>query len=85
MMQQETIYTQWKRHRRNVSAPDDFAASVMDEIDHRVIARDETMPDQMIHCTPMMQWGAAAGLIFIGLFRLCHIIVNLLRPQLLMP
>ena len=85
MMQKETIYTQWKQYRRNVSAPDDFAAGVMDEIDRRVITRHETMSDQMIDYTPMMRWGWAAGFLFIGLFRLCHIVVILLRPQLLMP
>lgn len=85
-MKKETIYTQWKACRRQVSPPEDFSATVMARIKNRAHGQADEMPlPMMARPTSPVQWSAAAGLTLLGLFRILYIVVTLLRPHLLTP
>lgn len=83
-MKKETVYNQWKGHRRQVSVPENFTAGVMDRIEGHVRHQDDEMPFGMIDLpASLVQWSAAAGLMLLGLFRIVYIVAILFRPHLL--
>lgn len=85
-MKKESLYVQWKEHRRQVNIPDDFAAGVMAEIENQVGSRELELPARfdLMH-SRLAQWGMAAGLVLVGLFRILYIAANLIRISPLMP
>ena len=83
-MKKETVYTQWKEHRRQISPPGDFTAAVMARIESQVHHQDDEMPFGMIDLSAsLVQWSAAAGLMLLGIFRIVYIVATLFRPHLL--
>ena len=83
-MKPESSYDQWKRRRRQIDAPEDFAADVM----QRIQAFDAAEPDDGSAVWPMLHgrligWWAAGGLVALGLFRLLYVTANFFRPGLL--
>ena len=85
-MKRETIYTHWKNRRRQIPVPKDFAAAVMATIEHRAPKEESELPAGLTEFpNRLLQWSAAAGLVFLGLFRIFYIAANLLRTNLLMP
>ena len=85
-MKKETIYSQWKERRRQVSPPGDFTATVMARIERQAHGQDDEMPFHVMNLpTNRLQWSTAAGLVMLGLFRILYIVVTLLRPHLIMP
>jgi hypothetical protein len=85
-MKKETLYTQWKEHRRQVPVPGHFAVDVMAKIESKAHKEEYELPAGLtdIH-NRLMQWSAAAGLVLLGLFRIFYIAANLLRANQLLP
>ncbi len=85
-MKKETIYTQWKDHRRQIPVPEGFATAAMARIEHRVPKEAFERPGELIDFpNRLLQWSAAAGLVFLGVFRVFYIAANLLQANLLTP
>jgi hypothetical protein len=83
-MKKETVYNQWKEHRRQVSVPENATAAVMARIESQVHHQDDEMPFGMIDLpASLAQWSAAAGLMLLGIFRIVYIAATLFRPHLL--
>ena len=87
MKKEETLYTQWKHHRRQVPVPEGFTASVMAGLDRggMPMTEDEQQEGAVWLSNRLLKWSSAAGLVFLGLFRIVFITVSLLRANLLMP
>lgn len=83
-MKKETIYSQWKEHRRQSPVPEDFAAGVMARVQCREPKKQFELPAGYTDFpNRLLQWSTAAGLVLLGLFRILYIAANLLRTNLL--
>jgi hypothetical protein len=78
-MNPDKTYAQWTHQRRQVPVPENFVRRVMAEIEHQTPARclcffecDAAQPHLLA------RWGAALGLIAVGLFRIVFVTANLL-------
>jgi hypothetical protein len=86
MMKKEDVYTQWKAYRRDVPVPEDFASGVMAAIENQKPIHDNELPAGLTaFSNRITRWGAAAGLVMLGIFRILYIAANLLQANPLMP
>ena len=85
-MNKETIFLQWKEHRRHLPVPENFSAGVMARIEIQTPRQEYELPAGLTDFpNRLVQWGAAAGLVLLGIFRILYIAANLLRTSALMP
>ena len=86
MMNKETIYSQWKVHRRQIPVPGEFAAGVMASIRDQEPLKEHEFYTRLIGIhNRFRRWSVAAVLVLLGLFRLFYIAASLLRANPLVP
>jgi hypothetical protein len=86
MMGKKDIYTQWKEYRRYVPVPENFSDGVMAAIEANVPSGEDELPAGLTELSNRIaRWGAAAGLVMLGIFRILYIAANLLQANPLMP
>lgn len=88
MSNKEEIYARWLAHRRQIDVPDTFLTDVMSTVKRQTASEasnplDTALPQWLYR--PWARWGAALGLIALGLFRVLYVAGRLLSVNLVMP
>ncbi len=79
--EEEKIYSEWIRRRQTMPVPEGFAEQVMSEIAKQpAIKRFDLPAAYRVLSSHPVQWAAAVGALFLGLFRLSYITAALLIP-----
>lgn len=85
-MERKDLYTQWKEYRRHVPVPENFSDGVMAAIEANVPSGEDELQAGLTKLSNRItRWGAAAGLLMLGIFRILYIAGNLLQANALMP
>lgn len=88
MRDKEQLYTRWLEQRRQVDVPNNFSLDVMATIKRETVSEeisqlDKALPQWLFR--PWARWGAALGLIVLGLFRVLYVTGSLFRANLVIP
>lgn len=89
-MERDRIYQRWKHYRANISPPNYFSSKVMEQIHEYERDKNRGLIGVLlsqIYFLPnhAMRLAFALGLSLLGLYRLFHVIVNILVPNALIP
>lgn len=89
-MEKERLYRKWKSYRVDITPPDDFSSKVMEQVHE--YERDKNLGLiagllSQIYFLPnrAMRLAFALALSLLGLYRLFHVVVNILVPNTLIP
>lgn len=89
-MEKDRLYREWKSYRADISPPDDFSSKVMEQVHE--YERDKNLGLiagllSQIYFLPnrAMRLAFALALSLLGLYRLFHVVVNILVPNALIP